>query len=71
MVANFYLKNCPEVKHQQLQIHGAQFKIGKYSKRCHSTDKEDTEMCNTAIEREFCGLSRDSYENCQKLCYEA
>ena len=30
-----------------------------------------TEMCNTAIEREFYGLSADDYENCQKLCYEA
>ena len=30
-----------------------------------------TETYNTAIEREFCGLSEDNYENCQKFCYEA
>ena len=30
-----------------------------------------TEMCNTAIEREFCGLFEDDYKNGQKLCYEA
>ena len=30
-----------------------------------------TETCNTAIEREFCGLSEDYFENCEKLSYEA
>ena len=30
-----------------------------------------TETCNTAIKREFCGLSSDYFENCEKLSYEA
>ena len=28
-----------------------------------------TGICNTGIERKFCGLSEDNFENCQKLCY--
>ena len=30
-----------------------------------------TEMSNAAIEREFCGLFVDIFENCEKLSYEA
>ena len=30
-----------------------------------------TEMCNTAIEREFCGIFEDDHKNLQKLCNEA
>ena len=40
-------------------------------KHCQSTNREVTEMCNTAIEREFCGLFGDNFENCEKLSYEA
>ena len=32
---------------------------------------EAKEMCNTAIEREFCWLSEDNFENCEKSFYEA
>ena len=43
------------------RIHGAQFKIAKFSKYCRSTNTEVTETCNTAMEWKFCGFSGDNF----------
>ena len=29
------------------------------------------QMCNTALEREFCGFYRNIFKNCEKCSYEA
>ena len=39
------------------------FKISAYN--------EATETCYTVMEREFCGLFGDDFENCEKSSYEA
>ena len=36
-----------------------------------SAYNEATETCNTAMERKFCWLSEDNFENCEKSFYEA
>ena len=52
-------------------LQGSPFKLTGYLKQVFSDYSETTETCDTAMEREFCGLSRDNFENCEKLPYEA
>ena len=38
---------------------------------CHLSCINTTEMCNTAMKREFCGLFRNIFKNCEKVTCEA
>ena len=54
-----------------LHLHGAQIKNAKYLKSNRNFNTEVTDMCKTAIEREFYEVLANNFKNCENSTYEA
>ena len=52
-------------------LHGAQIKNAKYLKSNRNFNTEVTDMCKTAIEREFYEVLANNFKNCENSTYEA
>ena len=65
----FFKKVWHNILHQNL--HGAQIKNAKWIKVCQNFIILTIETCNTSMERKFCEVLANNFNDCENSSYEA